>query len=134
WCCALVNASLCVFTGLWLASSRANLLQLLVFGTGIATLAFLALGFGGSLMMNALAPSVSAGWPVWLPSAWRSMEGALGWLLMLVWVPLVIVSAFLWVAFEMVTANLTHPILERSRGLRRWLLWTSAPIWTAALI
>lgn len=134
WCCALVNASLSVFTGLWLASSRASVLQLFFFGAGIATLALLAFGFGGSLVMNALAPAVSAGWPVWLPSAWRSIQGDWAWLLTLVWLPLVIVATLVWVAFEIVTANLTHPVLDRSRGLRRWHLWTSVPIWTAALV
>lgn len=134
WGCALINASVSVFTGLWLASSRTSVLQLFVFGTGVATLTLPALGFGGSLVMSALAPSVSAGWPVWLPSAWRSIQGDWAWLLTLVWLPSVIVATYLWVAFEMVTANLTHPILDRSCGLRRWHLWTSVPIWTAALI
>lgn len=134
WCCVLVNASLCALTGLWLASSRASIVQLSVSGVAIAAFVLLVVSFGGSLMVSLMWPTVDAGWPVWLPSAWRYGPRDIAWFLALVWLPLVVVASFGWAAFEILTLNLTYPGLERSAGLHRWHVWMAVPLWTAALV
>jgi hypothetical protein len=85
-------------------------------------------GAGAALAQaaNRLWPAVPGALPVWLPTAYERAPLSAAYLGWLVALPLGAVALPSWFFYEVTVANLTSITDDRSTGVRRWFLVTSA--------
>jgi hypothetical protein len=79
-------------------------------------------------------PAVPDALPVWLPTAYERAPFSLNYLGALVALPLGAVALPSWFLYEVTVANLTSVTDDRSTGVRRWFLVTSAALVAAGLV
>lgn len=111
-------------------SSKMDSLRVALLVTLLCAFLLSPTAFGvGTLLSHAahLAwPAVPDGPPVWLPTAYERAPFSLDYLGALVVLPLAAVALPSWFLYEVTVANLTSVTDDRSTGVRRWFLATSA--------
>lgn len=79
-----------------------------------------------SIPIHAVWPAVPEGPPVWLPTAYERADFGWEYLGYLVVAPLASVLLPAWFLYEVTIANLTQVSDDRSTGVRRWFVVTTA--------
>jgi hypothetical protein len=93
-------------------------------------LAGMAYGLGGvalSIAVHDLWPGVTAGAPVWLPTAYVRADFGLSYLVFLLLCPVVVTALPGWLFYEITIANMAGASDDRSTRLRIWML-VSGPL------
>jgi hypothetical protein len=123
-------AGLSVAFGLAISSKMENLrgalLVTLLLSFMVSPTVFVGLGSLLSIAVHDLWSGVPRGVPVWLPTAYERAHLDLAYLGYLVAAPLLAVVLPAWFLYEVTIANLTSPTDDRSSGVRRWFLVSSA--------
>ena len=115
-------------------SVRAALLVTMIVAIISALFLHLTFGVAGSNVAHDLWSAVPSGPPVWLPTAYDRAPFDLQYLGLLVGIPSVLVVVPAWFFYEATLANLTSVTNDRSTGLRRWFLATTALVVVASLL
>jgi len=127
--CCFVFAALAVAFGLALSSkfqsSAAAIIVTLMVTLVTSFAVYVGLGVALSIGVHDEWPSVQAGAPVWLPTAWVRVELGLPYLAFLVVLPAVAVLVPGWLFYEITVANLAGPADDRSTRLRAWTILSS---------
>jgi len=88
----------------------------------LSSLLYILLGPALALAVNDLWPGVTAGVPVWLPTAYVRADFGFEYLALLVLAPLAAVALPAWLLYEVTVANMAGRSDDRSSGVRRWFL------------
>lgn len=80
-----------------------------------------------SIWVHRLWPAVTAGPPVWLPTAYARASFGWEYVVFLVAAPLTVTLLPTWLMYEVTLANLAGASDDRSTGVRRWFV-VSAPL------
>ena len=127
-----VFAALSVSFGLAVSSKMQRLgtaiVTTLLLAVAIAFTSFGTLGFGLSFGANELWPRIPQGSPVWLPVAYERATFGLDYLYFLFLLPIVGFGIPAWFFYEATIANLASASDDRSSGLKRWFLVSSAAL------
>lgn len=119
-------AGLAVAFGLAMSSKFSSpalaILVTLFVAVPVSLLVYLLGGVALSIAVNRLWPAVSAGAPVWLPTALARADLSLNYLLLLVLYPLLAVLVPSWFFYEVTIANMASESDDRSTRLRIWAL------------
>ena len=97
----------------------------LIVSFGTALFAFGVFGFGLSYAAHEAWPTVAAGHPVWLPTAYVRAPFGVAYAVYLLVVPALCALLPLWFFYELAVAAMTGPNDDRATGLKRWLLVAS---------
>lgn len=104
------------------SSAAAAVVVSLIVSSNLSLAAYLGLGVGLSFGVHELWSGVTAGAPVWMPTAYVRGDFGLEYLAILVLAPLVFTLVPAWFLYEATIASMASPSEDRSSGLRRWLL------------
>jgi hypothetical protein len=116
-----------------LGSPAVSVLVTLVIAVPVSLFAYLGLGVGLSFAVREqLWSQITAGAPVWLPTAYVRADFGLAYVAFLLLAPLVLISTPSWLFYEITVANMAAPSDDRSTRLRVWLLVTT-PLLTLTL-
>lgn len=88
----------------------------------LSIFAYVVGGVALSFAAHDLWPAVSAGTPVWLPTAYVRADFGLPYVVLLVIYPLVATLIPAWLLYEVTIANMASPSDDRSTRLRVWAL------------
>lgn len=80
-------------------------------------------GFGASFAIHEVWNEIPEAFPIWLPLAYSRAPFGLEYLLLLVAVPLLVVTAPARFFYETTIANMSSEADDRSTGLKRWYLF-----------
>jgi len=133
-----VIAGLSVAFGMAISSKmeslRGAILVTLFLALMLVPTVYMVAGVGGSVVAHEIWPLIPEAHPVWLPQAYA--RAPLGWeyLGALVAAPLVLVTLPGWFLYEATVANLTSITDDRSTGLRRWFLVSTATLSASACV
>ena len=89
-----------------------------------------AYGLGGvalSFAVHNLWPGITAGAPVWLPTAYVRADFGLSYLVFLVFSPILVTALPGWLFYEITISNMASPSDDSSTRLRIWML-VSGPL------
>jgi hypothetical protein len=124
-------AALSVAFGLAMSSKFASPAVAIVVTLLVALpLAGLSYGLGGvalSFAVHDLWPGVSAGAPVWLPTAYVRADFGLSYFVFLLLCPVLVTALPGWLFYEITIANMAGPSDDNSTRLRIWML-ASGPL------
>lgn len=109
-----------------LSSGRVAILVTVLLGAPAAAFAYGIFCVGGSFLAHDLWPSVPEGYPIWVPTAWARAPFDAKFAALLVGVPVVAFVLPAWFLYEATLAALTPERDDRTTGLKRWLVVTSA--------
>lgn len=127
-----VFAALSVSFGLAVSSKMQRLgtaiVTTLLLAVVIATSSFGTFGIGLSFGANALWPRIPEGSPVWLPIAYDRASFGLDYVYFLFLLPIVVFGIPAWFFYEATIANLASVSDDRSSGLKRWFVASSAAL------
>ena len=127
-----VFAGLGVAFGLAISSKmeslRAAILVTLFVSLLLVPNSYLLFGVGGSTVAHEAWSNLPKAHPVWLPIAYARAPPGWEYLGALVLGPLLGVALPSWFLYEITTANLTSITDDRSSGVRRWFLASSAAL------
>jgi hypothetical protein len=127
-----VLAGLAVAFGLAVSSKmdtmRSAILVTLLVAFFLVPPAFGMLGPGLSYAAHAAWPEVPEGPPVWLPTAYARASFSWEYVGALIAAPIAASALPAWFFYEATVANLTSVTEDRSTGLRRWFVVTTAII------
>lgn len=115
-----------------MASLRGAIVITLLLSFPLSLVTYLGLGLGLSYAAHAQWPGVSAGPPVWLPSAYARAPFDWAYVVFLFALPVAVVALPAWFLYEVTIANLTSVTDDRSTGLKRWFLVTIPVVTIAA--
>jgi hypothetical protein len=91
-------------------------------------------GFGASFGIHAVWNDVPDAYPIWLPLAYSRAPFGLEYLLLLVAVPLLVVTAPAWFLYETTIANMSSEADDRSTGLKRWFFFITPLVALASAV
>jgi hypothetical protein len=91
-------------------------------------------GFGASFGIHAVWNEVPEAFPIWLPLAYSRAPFGLEYLLLLVAVPLLVVTAPAWFLYETTIANMSSEADDRSTGLKRWYFFCTPLVALASAV
>lgn len=91
-------------------------------------------GFSSSFAIHAVWNEVPEAFPIWLPLAYSRAPFGLEYLLLLVAVPLLVVTAPAWFLYETTIANMSSEADDRSTGLKRWYLFITPLVAVACTV
>lgn len=94
----------------------------------LATTGFSLLGMALSFAVHELWPRIPEAHPVWLPMAYGRADFGLDYLLFLVLAPVAGLGIPAWFSYEATVANLTNEGDDRSTGLKRWFVASTATL------
>ncbi len=130
-------AALSVASGLALgskfASQAAAVIVTPMVTISLSLLIYVLMGPLLSIVVHDLWPSVPAGPPVWLPTAYFRADFGLEYVAFLILSPIACIALPAWFLYEVTNANLAGPSDDRSSGLRVWFL-ISTPIIALTLL
>lgn len=125
----LLIAALSVAFGLAVSSKvvspAVSILVTLLVAVPLSLIVYLAGGVGLSFAVRDLWPGVTAGAPVWLPTAYVRADFDLTYLVALILLPLLGAGIPGWLFYEVTIANMASPSDDRSTRLRLWILATT---------
>lgn len=129
-------AGLSVAFGLAMSSQFGSpavaILVTLLVAVPLSILSYLLGGVGLSFAVHQLWGSVSAGPPVWLPTAYTRADFGVPYFTVLLVLPLLATILPGWLFYEVTIANMAAPSDDRSTRLRIWAL-TAAPLLTLGM-
>lgn len=114
-------------------SSAAAVVVTLLVSSNLSIAGYLGLGVGISFGVHELWSGVTAGAPVWMPTAYVRGDFGLEYVAILVFAPLVFTLVPAWFLYEATIASMASPSEDRSSGLRRWLM-VCTPLVTLACV
>jgi hypothetical protein len=115
-----------------LNSASAAVLVTLPLAVALSIIAYLGLGVWGSVEASGLWPSVVAGAPVWLPTAYGRASWDATTFGILVLLPALLVGLGGWFFLEVTVSNIESDSGHYGTGLRRWY-GVSSPLLTVTL-
>jgi ABC-type transport system involved in multi-copper enzyme maturation permease subunit len=117
-----------------MSSLRSALVVTLLFAFLISIVSYGFFGFGFSYLAHEIWDTVEEGMPVWLPTAYSRAPFGVEYVVYLMVLPTAGVVLPAWLLYEITRANLTSVTDDRSYGLKRWFLATSAVLACTAAI
>lgn len=115
------------------ASPALAILVTLLVSIPCSIAAYGGLGVALSFAANGLWRGVTAGAPVWLPTAYARADFGVDYVILLLLLPIVLVGLPAWLFHEITVANMAAPSDDRSTRLRIWALVTG-PFMTATSV
>ncbi len=94
----------------------------IIASVGVSFAVYLGLGVFGAAAASEQWHAITAGAPVWLPTAYTRAEFGLQYLVTLVFAPLGSASIIGWLFFEVAVANMSSAGDDRLFGMKRWLV------------
>ncbi|MEZ4226901.1 MAG: ABC transporter permease [Polyangiaceae bacterium] len=116
------------------ASSAVAIVVTLLVAFPMSILVYLGGGVGLSFAAHDLWPTIPRGPPVWLPAAYVRADFGLEYVTFLVLAPLLTVAVPGWFFYEVTLANMAGVSDDRSSGLRRWFIASSALLAAGAVV
>lgn len=104
------------------ASPAAAILVTLFVAVPVSMLSYLAGGVALSFAIHELWSGVTAGAPVWLPTAYVRADFGLDYFVVLLLLPPLVTLLPAWLFYEVTIANMAAPSDDRSTRLRIWML------------
>ncbi len=121
----VVFGSLAVGFGIAVGSSVKKpapaMMTSIVVAVGVSFGVYLAVGVFGAALASEQWRAITAGAPVWLPTAYTRAPFSLQYFATLVFAPLTTAIVVGWLFFEVAVANMGSPGDDRLFGLKRWL-------------
>jgi len=106
-----------------MSSLRGAIVVTLMLAIATGPVLYLVGGFSASFAIHDVWNEVPEAFPIWLPLAYSRAPFGLEYVLLLVAVPLLLVTAPAWFLYETTIANMSSEADDRSTGLKRWYLF-----------
>ena len=106
-----------------MSSLRGAIVVTLILAIATGPFLYLIGGFSASFGIHAVWNEVPEAFPIWLPLAYSRATFGLEYVLLLVALPLLLVTAPAWFLYETTIANMSTEADDRSTGLKRWFFF-----------
>ncbi len=117
-----------------MASLRGAILVTLLVAIPLSFFSYMTFGVALSTLAHQLWDVIPEGPPMWLPTAYGRVPFGVEYLVYLVAIPTAGIALPAWLLYEVTRANLTSITDDRSYGLKKWFLTTSAVLAATASI